>query len=117
MPQIEIAVDNPALLFALFESGQVSTGMTRELPGGGTLTYVSTRPYIEKRGVPYAAAPLITFVVGFGSSVAASVLAAWLYEKLRSRPTHVITIDREEVQITPDGITKIITERIQSQQE
>lgn len=116
MAQLEIEVDNPALLFALFEASRVSTGMTRELPGGGTLTYATRLPYIEKRGVPMAAAPTITFIVSFGASVAASVLGCWLYEKLTSKPTRKITIDRVQIEITPEALARIITERIGSEE-
>ena len=113
MPQVEIGVDNPALLFVVFDAKSVSTGMSRELPGGATLTFES-RYYVDRRdlGKIYAAAPEITFILTFGASVAASLVANWLYEKLTSKPTKKITIDREEVSITPEGLVRIISERI-----
>ncbi len=112
MAQIKIAVDNPELIFALFESGQVSDGMSREIPGGAKLTFATEYPNVEKPGVIYAIHPEITFVISFGCNVAAGVLGCWLYDKLNSKPTHRITIDRQDIEITQEGITRIITERL-----
>ena len=51
------------------------------------------------------------FLLSFGSKVAPSLLADWLYEKINGRVTR-LHMDRIEVPINKTEIEKIITEKI-----
>jgi len=113
MAQIEIVVDNPGLLFRVFDAKQVSTGMSRDIPGGATLVYAPSNQ-IERRSADLsrATSPEIIFIVTFGANVAAQVVANWLSAKLLSEPTRKVTINRQKIEITPEGIRRIISESI-----
>jgi hypothetical protein len=113
MAQIVIEVDNPTLLLDLFDAKTVTSQMTREIPGGGTLTY--STPYVERRGgLTHDAAPIIAFIVTAGKDVAIGLLANWLFTKLTSKPTRRVTINRQIVEhVTEDRLTRIITEQIE----
>ncbi|MBI4362255.1 MAG: hypothetical protein HY558_03690 [Euryarchaeota archaeon] len=52
------------------------------------------------------------FTLSFGSGVAASILGNWLWSKLKEKPVRLL-IEREEVELTPEGITRILKEKIE----
>ena len=54
----------------------------------------------------------ITLVVEFTSGVGASLVAAWLYNKLRGR-SEKVRIERTEIQLDEGQIKRIITEKIE----
>jgi hypothetical protein len=47
-----------------------------------------------------------------GSGVAINLFSSWLYDKLKSANVPRIRVNRVEVEVTPEGITKIISESI-----
>ena len=51
------------------------------------------------------------FLLSFGSKVAPSLLADWLYEKIKGRVTRFL-MDRIEVPINKEDIERAITEKI-----
>ena len=63
----------------MLRQGQVPAGVTVEIP-----------EVVERRGIGFET--VATAILSFGSGVAASILANWLYEKLRDKPTTRITI-------------------------
>jgi hypothetical protein len=75
---------------------------------------------IEKRGgLTLDALPMATVLVSFANGVAVNVFSAWLYDKLKSDKVsqHMgitkIRVDRKEVEITSEAITRIVTESIE----
>lgn len=85
--------------------GGVPTGITIEIP-----------EVIERRGVDFET--VATAILMIGSNVAAGVLANWLYEKLRGKPTTRLTINRTEVQITTkDEIMRVVQEEITNEEK
>lgn len=60
---------------------------------------------------------LVSVVFGFASGVSASVLGAWIYDKLRNAPKSIIKINNKETNIDKSGIIKIIESEIEIQKK
>jgi hypothetical protein len=111
---------SPVALFRLFETKKVSIGQTHEAPGGATLRAIPSDWMIEQRGSRVYAAGFDTILVSFASGVALNVFSNWLYDKLKDiEPPLVrkLKINRVEIEITPDGITRAIKEPIESEEK
>jgi hypothetical protein len=105
-------------LFTVFETNSVKEGMTHDAPGGARLEL--GRMPIEKRGgLTLDALPIVSLLLSFGGSVAANVFSNWLYEKLKAdkatQAMHItkIRINRTEVEITSEAISRAISESIE----
>jgi hypothetical protein len=104
-------------MFALFESKSISSGMSREVPGGATIK-LGQMP-IERRDFPSIQASLVPIVIEFAKQHAADVpiaiFSAWLYDKLkgRSEAGKFIRVNRVMVEVTPEAITKVLTESVE----
>ena len=61
------------VLCKLFESNTVSTGMTREVPGGAVIEYRVTQP-VERRDLLHAAEPFVHIAVRVGGDLVVAVL-------------------------------------------
>jgi hypothetical protein len=113
---IELGV-SPRALFALFDSTQVSSGMSREVLGVGTIKLGVT---IERRTDPsIQATAFVPIVLAFGSTVVTGVtiklLADFLTAKLKGqdKERRMMTINRKLVEVTtPEAIVKILEETI-----
>ncbi len=103
------------VLFDLFESKEISTGMTKDVPGGAVIQ-LGEMP-MQKRHITQDAAPLVVIAVSFGTSVASKLLADWLSGKMKKSKIQRLRINRKEVEITPDGILKAIEETIEIEHE
>jgi hypothetical protein len=110
---IELGV-SPRALFDLFDSKQVSAGMSREVPGGATIELGEM--LMQKRDLPIEATAFVPILVTIGSGVAINLFASWLYDKLKGedKARRMMTINRKVVEVTtPDAMVKILTEEIQ----
>ena len=101
-------------LFEVFESNRIEEGMTHDAPGGARLEL--GRMPMEKRHVPGFEAPA-TVLVTFGATVAMNLFSAWLYDRLKSGRVTRIRINRTEVEVTPEAITRVIIESIDIEQK
>ena len=107
----------PKDMFALFESKTISSGMSREVPGGATIQ-LGQMP-MEKRGLPSIQASLVPILIEFarrhGAEVPIAVFSAWLYDKLKGKGEErkFIRVNRVMVEVTPEAITKVLTESIE----
>ena len=85
-----------------------------DLPDGVNLIRI---PQIERRQLGYGA--IAIGILSFGSGVAASVIGAWIYEKIkrvRDRPEFKLKIAGREIRtLTAAGITEVIETEIQLQ--
>ncbi len=83
-----------------------------DLPDGVELIRT---PQIELRGLGYES--IAIGILSFGSGVAAGVVAAWIYDKIKGvkdRPEFSLKISCKEVkELSAKGITKIIETEIQ----
>jgi hypothetical protein len=103
---------SPRDMVALFDSKTISTGMSREAPGGATIRLGAM---MEKRGVPSIQAYLFPILIDLGREVAIAVFSAWLYDRLKgkSEERKFIRVNRVMVEVTPEAITKVLTESIE----
>jgi hypothetical protein len=108
MSFVELQIPPKALL-EVFEAKGASTGMTRAVPGGATLTVGG----LEKHS--YGALPLVPVIVTLGSAVAIHLLSSWLYDKLKRANVRHIRIKGVEIEVTAEGITKAISESIDTE--
>lgn len=84
-----------------------------ELPEGVQMTL----PMPDSTRDPSSAEQLFTVIYTFSSSIAASLFASWLYDKLKNRPNLRLKINRKEVTIDKENIVKVITEEIEIGQD
>jgi len=94
-------LDNPKIL---------SAGKTKITIPNGDAALVFEGESIAKAGIDLPR--VVEFSLTFGAGVAASVVANWLWDKLKSRQVTSITIDRSSVEFEEGQIKKIITEKI-----
>jgi len=82
-----------------------------DLPVGVKLIH---QPAVERRSVDYSA--IVTGVLTFSSSVSASIIAAWIYDKIKKvkdKPAFRIKINDKIVQhIDENSITEMIQREI-----
>jgi hypothetical protein len=99
----------PKVLLEIFQAKSVGTGITIAVPGGATLTVKG----LEKRH--HDALPLVPVIVTLESGVAINLLSNWLYDKLTHANVSHIRINSVEIEATTEGITKAISESIDSE--
>ena len=109
---IELGV-SPHVLLDLFDSKQISTGMSREVPGGARIQLVVMR---ETRGFPsIQGTAFVPILLTIGTGVTIKMLADFLTEKLKGedKARRMMTINRKLVEVTtPEAMVKILTEEI-----
>lgn len=103
------------VLFDLFESNEISTGMTKKVPGGAVIR-LDKMP-MQKRFSTQDAAPLVTIAVSLGTGITLNLFSSWLYDKIKKSKIQRLKINRREIEITPDGILKAIEETIEIERE
>ncbi len=101
----------PPALFEVFETKTVSAGMIHTIPGG---TLQLGEMPLEKRTFG-SELTFIPLMVTLGSGVAIHLFSSWLYEKLTHAKVERIRINRTEIEVTAEGITKIITESVETE--
>jgi hypothetical protein len=113
---IELGV-SPRTLFALFDSNQVSPGMSREIPRVGT---IKLGTMMENRNSPsIQATAFVPIVVTISATVLSGVIARLLADFLTSKikgedkARRMMMINKKLVEVsTPDAMVKILTEEI-----
>ena len=114
---IELGV-SPQALFALFDSKQVSAGMSRAVAEGAT---IQLGVIMERRDLPSIQATafvpiLLTIGTGVVSGVTVKLLSDFLAEKLKGedKARRMMTMNRKLVEVTtPEAMMKILTETIE----
>jgi len=109
MVTIEIRIEtlDKRLVWDLFDNlGQLSEGVSRPIPGNATLLLGRTK--VQKSiGSP----EVIELLLGFGASVSGSLVANFLYDKIKNRATGIV-IDNVRIDMDRGEITRIIIGRI-----
>lgn len=108
---ITIEVPWPLFIVDLFDSNRISQGMQRQAPGGATLT-LGPPPY-EKKSFPQLEQLYVPVLISLAANVAVNVVSSWLYDKLREGKITRIRVNRTEIEVTKDGITKLISESVE----
>ena len=119
-PQIVLEV-SAVVVFRLFETKKkISLGDTHEAPGGAILRTVPS-DRMERRNWNWHiyATAFDTVLVKFAGEIALGLFVAWLYDKLKDvePPIRKLKINRSEVEITPEGITRAIKESIEIEEK
>jgi hypothetical protein len=100
------------VLCGLFESKSVSTGMTKEVPGGAVIEYGVTQK-MERRDLLHAAEPFVHIAVSFGRDLSVGILGGWLYDKMKKSRIQRLRINRREIVISENAIVTAIEETIE----
>jgi hypothetical protein len=114
---IELGV-SPRALFALFDGKEVSSGMSREVPGGATIqmgTMMERRDFSSIQATAFVPI-LLTFGSTMASGVAVKLIADFLTEKLKGqdKARRMMTINRRLVEVTTsEAIVKMLEETIE----
>jgi len=105
---IEIHTHDFLLLCDLLGKSSYSSGDEVRLSDQASLRYIST----EKR-MAEGVSDIIRLLLIFGSSVLASTVADWLWDRLQNREIEKLVIDGEKLGLNRDDIERIIGERIE----
>lgn len=106
---VEIDTHDRQLVSELFESPSLSVGQQRSIPGGATVTYQGE---VIRKAVGIPETIMLTVALGTGTSVVGSLIANWLYDKLKGGRAVSLRIDRREVQIEDGEIKRVVEETI-----
>jgi hypothetical protein len=105
---IEIETSGPLLAFDLLNRpGSLASGTIATIPDVGVVELTSMR---EQRSADLPT--IITVAVTIGANVGASLVASWLYDKIKGR-ARTVRIDWIEVQLDKGEIQRIIAERLE----
>lgn len=105
---VQVHTRDRELASDLFGS-DLKAGAVVEVPGGAVCLYDGA---ITKRGAWPGAPEIIQFTITFATGAASSLLASWLYDKLKGRVTE-LRIKRKSVEISPEGIRRAVEETIE----
>ena len=59
----------------------------------------------------------LELLLSFGSGVVSSLVATWLYEKLKNRPNTTVRIEEQEIELDEGQIKRVITRLIEHKSE
>ena len=107
---VHIFTSNTRILDAILESQRATSGQTQvEITPGATLTYETMYQF---KGADFPA--LITLTLTIIEGVAASLIAQWIYDRLRDYKNNRIklVIDDEQVEVEPDVIEDLLSYRM-----
>jgi hypothetical protein len=117
--QLEISIggtkqDVGRILERLLEDSPRSVGSSKEIPGPALLTVKEP----DRTTVHFVVPELVTIAVSFGGSVAASLVAAYIYNALKVKKGKRVmtTINRRVIRVTKSGLTEIIEETIKREE-
>lgn len=112
MMEIKIRTYDGQLVFDLLGKPSASFGDRIEIADHVSLIYNGT---IKRRAIGLL--EIVNFTLVFGSGVAASLIAAGLYDKLKGRKVETVIIERTEVEIDEGQIRKVMEERVKFEKE
>jgi hypothetical protein len=105
--KIEIHTHDRRLVSDLLGSSTITVNDKVQISGDAVLRFDGI--YIRKAvGFP----EIVYFSLTFGLGVSASLVANWLYNKLRKKKIEKLIIDRRVIEIDEGEIKKIIEERL-----
>lgn len=106
--RIEVETTEKRLPTQLLDADEPIAGAIRVIPGGAQIQY---RGRISARGALPGSPELFEFVLTLASGASSSLIASWLYDKLRGG-ARTIRIDRTVIEITPEGLHRAVKEHI-----
>ena len=110
--ELEIDTNDSKLAFALFSPAQsLSPGSTTETPGNGSLM---VREMSFRKG--FGVHETLVLVLTTGRDVVVSVLASWLYDRLKGR-ARSLRVDGRDVEISDEAVRIAIAEAIDKEDQ
>ena len=109
---IKILTYDGQLVFDLLDKPSASVGDRIEIADQVRLVYNGS---IKQKAIGLP--EIVNFTLTYGSNVAAGVIAAWLYNKLKGRKVEKLIIERTEVEIDEGQIRKVIEEQVEFEKE
>ena len=109
--EIEIKTQDKALMrdiMGMKKGGEVAEEI--DIPGNARLR---RRVRVRKMAGAEMTLTAIGFLLEFGRDVAAIVVGAWLYEKIRGGRASAIIIEKTEVEFNEGDIKRVLIERIE----
>jgi hypothetical protein len=106
---IQLMLADDALVRDLFAGSGAKSGASIQVPGGAVLTFHGANN-IETRDVA-GMSFVLELGLSLGTSVVGSLVASWLYDKLKcARRGARLMIDRTEIRIEKGEIERVIVE-------
>jgi hypothetical protein len=101
--KIEVHTHDRDLISDVLERSSISSGDELAISDQAKIRYEGS--YIRKAlGFP----EIVYFTITFASSVSAGIIANWLYDKFKKKNIEKLIIERTEIEINQEKITKII---------
>ena len=106
---VEIETHDRKLAFDIAgANGQLSVGTIVDIPGGA---HIQLRGMIGRKA--FGIAEVLQFIIDASVNVDLALVAAWLYDKVKTKNIDRITIRRRVItEITEDGIRQVLEEEI-----
>lgn len=110
--QLDIETHDPRLGFDIAATGNtLKAGTVVEIPGGASIEYQGSLAR-KSVGIP----EVLHFLVDAAKTVDLSLLAAWLYDKVKEKEVERIVLNRRVItEITKDGIRQVLEEEFKSE--
>jgi hypothetical protein len=108
--KIEIETNDCSIAENLLETTKIVTDSEILIPGNAKLRYLGK---ISKKGILPGINNILEFTITFASGVISSLVASWLYSKLKDCNIKTIRFERKQIAISKEGIQKVIEEFIQ----
>ena len=81
--------------------------LEQDVPSG-----ISVHAELKPKTRSFGFEGVIPILVQCAADVGIGILSVWLYDKLKKGNSKTVIISRQEIEITPDAITKFISEKI-----
>jgi hypothetical protein len=106
---IEIETTDNSVIETLLETSEYGIGSKIITPGNAELRYAGK---LSKRGILPGANEVVEFTLTFASGVISSLVANWLYSKLKSKNVKIVRFERRQIELNKKSIQKLIEESI-----
>ena len=107
--RISVDTDDRRLAFDLFGNPkQIGAGSKTSVPGNAELVMKSM---LMRKA--FGLSETLELVLSFSSGVASSLVASWLYEKLRNRPNTTLRIEEQQIELEEGQIRRVFTRFIE----
>jgi hypothetical protein len=107
--KVEIETHDPQLLASLTEAEEPLVGFEADIPGNASLRYSGK---VQRTGIVPGMGEVLSFTLTFGSGVMASMVATWLYEKLKQK-AETLRIGKTKIAVHDTDLLKRIEQCIE----
>lgn len=107
--KVEIETHDPQLLASLIETEDPPVGFELDIPGNARLRYSGK---VERTGIVPGMGEVLSFALTFGSGVVCSMVATWLYEKLKQK-ADTLRIGKTKIAVQDTDLLKRIEKCIE----